>query len=263
MPNVAYMESHDFHEQDEKIQSLLESPVVILDDETRRFLKIKRQRMETLKRVEAVTGRKARVVHETEIEVKIVANDNGDVHAPANDNRVDLDVPANDVAVEVSIAANDNGLEKNVAAFVATAEKKDFMVEHTLDNYEWALYAWRHEGEHLHNGIFDVDLKGNMSAQQIASLKEIVGGEHGDITRVNLVEGFNDLITKRKWGDHQNSGYNDEEVPAAEKLEQICQKEIGESLVKAFDSGNIDYFYELLRRTCDIVRIKKFLAIAA
>lgn len=254
MPNVAYMESHDFHEQDEKIQSLLESPVVVLDDETRRFLKIKRQRMETLKRVEAVTGRKARVVHETEIDVKFVTLDGGSVQGDAaNDN----------VAVEVNIAANDNGLEKNVAAFVATGEKKDFMVEHTLDNYEWALYAWRHEGEHLHNGIFDVDLKGNMSVQQLASLKEIVGGEHGDITKVNLVEGFNDLITKRKWGDHQNSGYNDEEVPAAEKLEQICQKEIGESLVKAFDGGNIEYFYELLRRVCDIVRVKKFLAQAA
>lgn len=252
MPNVAYMESHDFHEQDEKIQNLLESPVVVLDDETRRFLKIKKQRMETLKRVEAVTGRKARVVHETEIDVKVVANDNG----------LNPNAPANDVAVEVHIAANDNGLKKNVAAFVATAEKKDFMVEHTLDNYEWALYAWRHEGEHLHNGIFDVDLKGNMSAEQIASLKEIVGGEHGDITQVDLVEGFNDLITKRKWGDHQNSGYNDEEVPAAEKLEQICQREIGESLVRAFDNGNIEYFYELLRRTCDIVRVKKFLAMA-
>jgi hypothetical protein len=180
-----------------------------------------------------------------------------------NDNGSDPNAPANDVAVEVHIAANDNGLEKNVAAFVATREKKDFMVEHTLDNYEWALYAWRHEGEHLHNGIFDVDLKGNMSVQQIASLKEIVGGEHGDITQVNLVEGFNDLITRRKWGANDNSGYKDEEVPAAEKLEQVCQKEIGESLVSAFDKGNIEYFYELLRRVCDIARVKKFLAQAA
>lgn len=219
MPNVAYMESRDYHEQDEKIQDLLELAAPALDHETRRFLKIQKRRRETLKRIESATGMKFRV-------------------------------------------ANDNDVESNVAAFVATADKKGYMVEHTLDHADWALYAARHEAQHIHNSVFDVDLERNMSEEQITVLREIVGNEFGDIADVNLVEGFNDLLTARKHGANDNSGYKDQEIPAAEKLEEICQREIGESLASAFDKGNMLYFYELLRRTCDIVRVKKFLAIA-
>jgi|GEM_PF-6979072 len=266
MTLVAYMESHDYHDEGEKIDNLLDNPVVELNDETRRFLKIKRQRMATLKKIEAITGHKARVAHESEIEIKVVEGLNSG--GVANDNGLNPNGAANDnsIAVELKISANDTGLDSNVAAFVPTVEKEGYIVEHTLDNFDWALHAWRHELghiKHLHQGTCDIELEEKLSKQRLNTLQEIVGDEFGDIAKINLLEGFNDANTMHKHGANDNSGYNHLEVPAAKKLEQLCMKETGQSLVSAFDQGNMDFFYELLRRTCDIVRVKKFLAKAA
>lgn len=150
-----------------------------------------------------------------------------------------------------------NDTDPHVAAFVTTADSKAHMVEHTLDNYDWALYAARHEKEHVNNKIYSIDLRKNLELQHFDILREFMQDEGVEIEDVDLMEGFNDLITATKYGANDKSGYSDEEVPAAKKLDEICLKLTGFSLMWTFDSGNKNLFYRRLALLCTLLETNK------
>jgi hypothetical protein len=148
-----------------------------------------------------------------------------------------------------------NDTDPHVAAFVTTADSKPHIVEHVLGDYDLALYAARHEKEHIHNHIYHLDLEKNLELRQFETLREFMKDFGVDIGEVDLMEGFNDLITATKYGANDNSGYKDEEVPAAKKLDQLCLKLTGYSLMWTFDGGNKQLFYRRLALLCTMIAV--------
>jgi hypothetical protein len=147
------------------------------------------------------------------------------------------------------ITKHDSSNEK-AAAMVETGSKKAYVSEKTLDSdLNWALYAAHHERNHLKNGIFEINPNKYLSYDHAALVAESIGLD--DLMEVDLMEGFNDLITIGEKGKHQNSGYLKKDVPAAEKLEDLALEHTGESLLEAFKSGNLAMFYYRFKKLAD------------
>jgi hypothetical protein len=149
------------------------------------------------------------------------------------------------------------GLDPHVAAFVRTDNKKTFINEKTLDDQEFAMYAANHEAEHVKNSIFKMDLKEELKPDEYDILSEEMG-ENGvaDLAKVDWVEGFNDLITADKHGKNSRSGYQEKEVPAAQKLDQLSKQMIGKSLKEAFENGDRGEFVQRLKLLCAMLKFK-------
>ncbi|MFC1748444.1 hypothetical protein ACFL2V_06510 [Pseudomonadota bacterium] len=152
-----------------------------------------------------------------------------------------------------------SGVDSNIAAMVETDTGRTYISESVLDpgSAEFAIYAGHHEAEHKNNRVYSLNLKRKIEADQIAALQGRLSTS--DLPSIDLVEGFNDLITMRKHGRNAESGYVDKEVPAAEKLENLCMKITGKSLVEAFESGNKFQFYHRLASLSDQLLLRKAL----
>jgi|WetSurMetagenome_2_1015567.scaffolds.fasta_scaffold66075_3 hypothetical protein len=146
-----------------------------------------------------------------------------------------------------------------VAAFITVGEEKTYMGKHSLKNLEWALYAAEHEK--MHKRTRDFMRLGNekitVYEDQYDVLKDELQSMHVDLEGVNWMEGFTDLLTARKLGVESHSGYAEREVPAAEKLDDLCMEMTGESLAEAFLQNNVPLFTSRLRRLGGMLLMKK------
>lgn len=156
--------------------------------------------------------------------------------------------------IKIAVASD---TEPHVAAFITTADKKIHMVDHTLDDYTWALYAANHEKMHEQtSAFFDLSYTFKLEESKYDALEEQLNAVDVDI-QTDWIEGFTDLATKLKHGKHENSGYNHVEVPAAEKLEKLCLEKTGVSLLDAFTSNNIHLFYSRLEKLSTALLLEK------
>lgn len=153
------------------------------------------------------------------------------------------------------------GMEANVAAFVDTGSRLAYVTERVLSDKRLALHAARHEKNHLDNSIFDIHLEEEMEEEALEALLREVG--ETELESVTLVEGFNELSTFRKFGRNEKSGYKDKEVPLAEKLERLAQRYLGESLLAAFDAGNLKLLLKRFELLGTVLALRGQLALAA
>lgn len=149
----------------------------------------------------------------------------------------------------------DHKAPKGVAGYMTVADRRVFITESTLDDPEWAKYVSRHEAMHVHTGNCHLGFKENLPSEQFDVLKEEFARKNIDIKKRRWGEGFNDLKTIKAHGKHENSGYLQEDVPAAEKLDDLCIKVTGKSLLAAF--GNRDLFLSRLRELSDMLLLQK------
>lgn len=162
---------------------------------------------------------------------------------------------------ETMRVAQDGDYANNTAAFVTTDTKQVYTVEETLDDEEFALYATKHEKEHKDNGVMDLDLAGKLESHQWRAILSRLGVTDLDDTEV--LEGFNDWRTQRKHGKHHRSGYNNKEVPLAQKLDSLVREHTGDSLFEVFNHSSLESFYERLQLLGTILHFKSQLRIAA
>ena len=101
------------------------------------------------------------------------------------------------------------------------------------------------------------DKKITVFEDQYDVLKEELRALDVDIAGVNWIEGFTDLLTAREIGVHSQSGYADREVPAAEKLDDLCIEMTGASLAEAFNLNNVPLFTSRLRLLCEVLMMSK------
>lgn len=149
--------------------------------------------------------------------------------------------------------------ESHVAAFITVAEQKTYMAEHSLDDLGWAMYAAKHELKHKQTKDFMQlgNEKITVFSDQYEALDEELRGLGVQMESVNWIEGFTDLLTARENGEHHNSGYGDHEVPAAEKLDDLCIAMTGASLAEAFNTNDVPLFTSRLRRLGEALLMKK------
>lgn len=189
-----------------------------LDEQLRAELKIKTQCAEVLSKVEAATGGRV------------------------------IDV----------VTKKDPG-SQNMAACADFIANKIYLTEETLaaNDNSWAIYAGRHEMEHLTNRIRGLDIQKGLSIDHKSALQNALKTTDLD---VDVMEGFNDLSTIKKHGKNKRSGYLQKEVPFAEKLEEICKKTFGYSLLQTFQSGNEPLFIHRVRKLADYLLCVEALA---
>lgn len=149
--------------------------------------------------------------------------------------------------------------DPRVAAFITVGEQKTFMAAHSLDDLGWALYAAKHERKHKQTKDFMQlgDKKITVFEDQFDVLKDELRTRQVDLEGVNWVEGFTDLLTAREVGTDSQSGYADREVPAAEKLDDLCIEKTGASLAEAFNLNNVALFTSRLRRLSEVLMMEK------
>jgi hypothetical protein len=185
-------------------------------------------------------------------------NDNGVNVSPANDNGESNAVSCQSSEILKKLrsvtgekmAVATGGVPQNVGAFINTDTKEKFINETLLtpDNFSFALHATRHEMEHERNSIFSLPANDNGRSDHLNILQDTLGVI--DLEQIDLVEGFNELITFRKHGKNDNSGYL-EFVRVANDLDKLCVKTIGVSLVEVFEQGKRSMVLSRMRKLCD------------
>jgi hypothetical protein len=161
--------------------------------------------------------------------------------------------------------ANDNS-EKNVGGFVTLDDNKIHITEEIMDDPDLAKKVAQHEDGHVeHNnaGIRKIDFKENLEEEAYKTIKEYLAGYGFDLDQVNFIEGFNEAKTARKFGKNEKCAYNLKEVPAVERLEELCMKELGQSVIDAFTQNNIALVYELVESAVMVLSVKRRLSLAA
>jgi hypothetical protein len=160
--------------------------------------------------------------------------------------------------------ANDAGA--NVGGFIATDSKKIHITEAVLDDASLAEKVIRHENkhrEHLSAGISEVNFKRELKPWAYPLIAGYMQKYGHDIDEIDFIEGFTEACTARRHGKNDDCSYNAKEVPAVEALEMLCRNELGQSVINAFDCGNIDLVYELLESAAGVTAVKERLAVAA
>lgn len=151
------------------------------------------------------------------------------------------------------------GAPRHAAAFVSKANIQSGKYEGNIvasiyDRPRQALHAAKHEKMHIRSGLTEIDLKEELNAEQLVALQHELGITEDDPTF--WLEGFNELATISEDGKDPNCGYNDEEVPAAEKLERLSIRATGISLLPLYKQGNKQGFFDQLRTLCDALLIE-------
>ncbi len=141
----------------------------------------------------------------------------------------------------------------NVAAFVTTDNFQAHIVESTLDSPAVAMHAAYHEKEHTLNRITELDAKKILPPKDLEYLSQKAALPN--LAETDLMEGFNDLSTKLKNPNPQETGYSDKEVPAAEKLEELAQAQLNISLLEIFRSGNKAKLERAIRDLVDALQV--------
>lgn len=149
---------------------------------------------------------------------------------------------------------------KHVGGFAIPSQGKVAINEAVLDEgkEKLALQIAAHEKNHIKTGITKLDVEqslGNDIPEYLRVLKKVLG--KSDIGERFLMEGFNELLTERDYGFNEHCKYNEDEVPAARKLERLSLFDCGFSLLSAFEAGNKDLFFKRLKVLCEMLLIKE------
>jgi hypothetical protein len=138
----------------------------------------------------------------------------------------------------------------HVAGCADIDQNKGYIALTSLDDVEKAKHIARHESIHLETKISDLPIENDMSKDHVKSMKKALNISDDD---VNLVEGFTEMLTAEKEGKMASCTYNQKEVPAAEKLENLCKQFTGYSLKEAFLSGKKTLFKYRMRKLADFL----------
>lgn len=133
----------------------------------------------------------------------------------------------------------------NVAGF---NDGSSHLKEETLDDYAWALHVKRHEDLHS-SALGNIDPKKYLPKANQKALADELG--LNDLTDINWVEGFTELSNITSHGKNHKCAYLKKEVPAANKLDDLCKEHLRESLLPSFKTKNAALFYYLLRKLSD------------
>jgi hypothetical protein len=159
-----------------------------------------------------------------------------------------------------------NDAQPNVAGFIETDSKKIHIVEESLDDANLAEKVIYHEQthrEHLSAGIKEINFKKGLKDWAYDIISGYLRKFGHDIDSIDFIEGFTEACTARKHGKNEKCAYNEKEVPAVEVLEELCRRELGQSVVEAFQLGNLDLICELLESAAGVLFVKTQLGLAA
>jgi hypothetical protein len=133
------------------------------------------------------------------------------------------------------------------------------MAAHSLDDLGWAMHAGKHELKHKQTCDFMKfgDEKITVFEDQFEVLKDAVREMGADLSGVNWMEGFTDLLTVRENGLATKSGYAQREIPLAKKLDDLCAEKTGASLAEAFNMNNVPLFTARLRGLSGVLLLEK------
>jgi len=186
-------------------------------------------------------------------------------NALASDERKSLEVQQKR-ARTLAIIENLTGLkfdvfrkaDPRIAAFITVAGKETHIAEQTLDDPVWAAYAAWHETMHKKTANFmNMGKYRFLGHDYFETVNEEIGDSNIQLGNFSVVEAFTDLLTAQEHGEHPNSGYLEREVPAAEKLEELCLKMTGNSLAEAFRMNNVALFHQRLERLGEVLLMRK------
>lgn len=163
----------------------------------------------------------------------------------------------------IKLTVVEEGAPKNAAAFVEHSAinsglRQAYITLGILGNPDQALHAAQHELMHVRSGLTGIDLNKELNPEQMEALTQELQISENDPTF--WLEGFNELATITENGKDPNCGYNDQEVPAAEKLERLSMEMTGISLVAIYKQGNKELFFDKLRALCDALLIENIRA---
>ncbi len=159
-----------------------------------------------------------------------------------------------------------NDTEANVGGFITTGDRKIHITESVLDDSDLAEKVIHHEQkhrEHLSAGITEVNFRRELCKEAFGIIAGYLRECGYDIDAVDFIEGFTEACTARRHGKNVKCAYNAKEVPAVEALETLCAREIGYSVIDAFDLGNLDLVCELLESAAGVLAVKRRLGLAA
>jgi hypothetical protein len=159
-----------------------------------------------------------------------------------------------------------NDTQPHVGGFITTGARKIHIVEKFLDDGSLAEKIIHHEEthrEHLSAGITAIDFKKRLRGNAHRVIGDYLQKFGHDIDSIDFIEGFTEASTARKHGKNEQCAYNQKEVPAVEVLEELCRKELGQSVVSAFEAGNSDLIFELLESAAGVLTVKMQLGLAA
>lgn len=161
---------------------------------------------------------------------------------------------------DIKLTVVEEGAPPNAAAFVEHSAingklRQAYIVNGVLGNPDHALHAAKHEEMHIVSGFTAIELRKELNDDQLRILQQRLGIQNEDETF--WLEGFNELATIEDSGRDPNCGYNDEEVPAAQKLETLCMESTGVSLLATYKMGDKQRFYDRLRMLCDALLIEE------
>ena len=149
-----------------------------------------------------------------------------------------------------------SGGPSHAAAFVSKSnieqgKQEAEIVVHTLNDPEHAIHAGIHEAWHIKSRFTAIEMEKELHPEHLQLLQQTLGIQELDQTF--WVEGFNELSTIQDVGKDANCAYNAAEVPAAQKLENLCIQWTGESLLGSYRSADKQSFYNRLRKLCDLL----------
>ena len=138
-------------------------------------------------------------------------------------------------------AANDN----SIAGYY---DGESNIREDVLDDPDFASHVLIHEK--LHGKAMTIlSLRQYLPLEHTAALARALEVE--DIGKVDLVEGFTELLTIKQDKKNQKCAYTSTVVPITEKLEEFAKEHLSESLSTPFLANNTALFYYLLRKLTD------------
>jgi len=149
-----------------------------------------------------------------------------------------------------------DGAPAGVGGWVTSADRGNnrvFVPEHMVTS-DWAMHVMKHESEHKRNGFFGFPIQQRVTPEAAVALEDAL--QLSDLGAYDFVEGFTEFITISQNGFANDSGYAENEVPAAQKLEKLCMDELGFSLKEHFHTSNEGLLFQKLQELGDKLRLK-------
>ncbi len=146
---------------------------------------------------------------------------------------------------------------KNIGGMAKPEEGRVLIADYVLGSKEAgaAVKIAGHEKMHMDTKICELDFERRLKPNHLNVLKNFLG-----ISRIEkefFMEGFTELLTARKYGFNSLCLYNENEVPAAEKLENLCMVNTGCSLAASFERGDEGEFFKRLEVLCEVLSVKE------
>ena len=143
----------------------------------------------------------------------------------------------------------------NIAGVTDTASLKVGIRDDILvHNFDEALDVARHEIEHVETDMFfDMDEMLYLKGENLEAMRRFLQQQGIQMSETRWYEGATENSKAHKHGKNDNCAYNGCDVPAVEKLDQLCIDLTGASPMEAFKSRNKSAFKERIKAFSNVI----------